>query len=199
MPKLLTRQPVTPTFVISGLRAGCRAEWGPSRRGLHITPTTRTLKLWVLATLIDSTLLVYDLFIAPLSPTDRQAYYEDSRLLARLLGIPPSMMPATYADFNTYTSSMLAGDTLTVGDTAHELAEALFAPPLMGRLARAVSFVSIGLLPDQLRRAYHFTWDEEREKRLHWLAGISRRVRPLVPSILCVSPRALMAEWHICQ
>src|SRR5881628_1191039 len=35
------------------------------------------LKFWVLATLIDSTLLVHDMFIRPLAEDEKEAYYRD--------------------------------------------------------------------------------------------------------------------------
>jgi uncharacterized protein (DUF2236 family) len=156
------------------------------------------LKLWVLATLIDSTVLVYDLFIRPLSLVERRDYYQDSRVLAELLGIPQNVMPAAYTDFTTYVESMLASEALAVGDS-RTLANALFAPSLMGRFAQAASFVGIGLLPARLREAYGFSWDDKREIRLRRLAELSRRVRRRLPSVICASPRAVFAEWCIPQ
>src|SRR5262245_57080855 len=82
------------------------------------------LKLWVLATLIDSIPLVYDLFVRPLSLVEREGYYQDSRLLAPLLGIPGDMMPASYSAFTSYMEEMLNGELLVVGDTARELVKA---------------------------------------------------------------------------
>lgn len=152
------------------------------------------LKLWVLATLIDSIPLVYDLFVRPLSLVEREGYYQDSRLLAPLLGIPGDMMPATYAGFTSYMEEMLNSEVLTVGDTARELVRALFAGPVIGSVTLAASIVGIGLLPERLRRAYNFPWDDRRDRVLRGVAGLSRRIRPLVPSVICISPRAWIAE-----
>lgn len=153
------------------------------------------LKMWVLATLIDSILLVYDLFVRPLTLAEKEAYYRDSQLLGRLLGIPAQVMPATYGDFRAYVEGMLNGDTLTVGNTAREAAEAIFAPPL-GPIVRLASFVGIGLLPAQLRADFNFPWDERNEKRLYWLARQSRRLRAALPTAFCVWPHALLGEWR---
>jgi uncharacterized protein (DUF2236 family) len=117
--------------------------------------------MWVLATLIDSILLVHDLFVRPLSPAEKAAYYRDSQLLGRLLGIPAHVMPATYSAFTTYVEEMLSSDTLTVGDTARQVAAAIFAPPL-GPILHLASFAGIGLLPDRLRADFNFSWDEKR-------------------------------------
>ncbi|MCL4297191.1 MAG: DUF2236 domain-containing protein [Anaerolineae bacterium] len=153
------------------------------------------LKMWVLATLIDSILLVHDLFVRPLTLAEKEAYYRDSQLLGRLLGIPAQVMPPTYGDFTAYVEGMLSGDTLTVGDTAREVAAAIFAPPL-GPAIRIASFIGLGLLPARLRADFNFPWDERREKRLYWLARQSRRLRATLPTVLCVWPHALLAEWR---
>jgi uncharacterized protein (DUF2236 family) len=154
-----------------------------------------SLKMWVLATLIDSILLVHDLFVRPLTLAEKEAYYRDSQLLGRLLGISAQIMPPSYLDFTAYVEAMLASDTLTVGDTAREVAEAIFAPPL-GPIIRTASFVGLGLLPPRLRADFNFPWDEGREKRLHWLARQSRRWRAALPTALCVWPQALLGEWR---
>jgi uncharacterized protein (DUF2236 family) len=152
------------------------------------------LKLWVLATLVDSVPLVYDLFVRPLSPVEREGYYQDSRLLAPLFGIPGDMMPASYSGFTSYMEEMLNSELIAVGNTARELVKALFAGPVIGTLTLAASVVGIGLLPERLRRAYNFSWDDRRDRVLRGVAGWSRRVRPLVPSLICISPRAWIAE-----
>jgi uncharacterized protein (DUF2236 family) len=153
------------------------------------------LKFWVLATLIDSTLLVYGMFIRPLATDEKEAYYRDSQVLARLLGINASVIPPTFHDFGGYMHRMLAGDSLTVNDSARQIVRALFAPPLLGGLARAASFAGIGLLPESIRAGYGFRWGEKREKLLQRLAAVSRRVRPITPSLFCVNGRALLAEY----
>src|SRR5207247_6927341 len=114
------------------------------------------LKLWVLATLLDSILLVYDLFVRPLSLEERRAYYRDSRLLAPVFDIPAELMPDSYDSFAAYVDAMVAGDVLVVGDPGRQVVKALFAPPLIGRLARALSFAGIGLLAPRIRDAYGF-------------------------------------------
>ena len=104
------------------------------------------------------------------------------------------MMPATYAGFTSYMEEMLNSELLTVGDTARELVRALFAGPVIGTVTLAASVVGIGLLPERLRRAYNFPWDDRRDRVLRGVAGLSRRIRPLVPSVICISPRAWIAE-----
>ncbi len=152
------------------------------------------LKLWVLATLVDSILLVYDLFVRPLSLEERRAYYRDSRPLASVFDIPADLMPDSYDSFAAYVDAMISSDVLVVGDTARQVVKAIFAPPLAGRLARALSFAGIGLLPPGIREGYGFAWSDRREKILLGLARFSRRMRRLTPSFFCVNPHALIVE-----
>ncbi len=154
------------------------------------------LKLWVWATLIDSTLLVHDWFVRPLSLVEKEGYYRDSQVLGRLFGIPAQIMPATYQDFTAYVEAMVNGNELTVSETAREVIEAIFAPPL-GPALRIASFAGIGLLPARLRTDFNFPWDERHERRLYWLAALSRRLRAHLPTFLCIQPDALIAEWRL--
>jgi uncharacterized protein (DUF2236 family) len=116
-------------------------------------------------------------------------------MLASMLGIPKEVMPASYEGFTAYMESMLAGERLAVGDHGRTLATALFGPGLKRSLTRAAGFVGIGLLPPRLRAAYGFPWDDKREKRLHRLAALSRRIRRRLPNLICASPRAVIAGW----
>ena len=180
----------------AGVRGTLATHTGSFTAGSHYDAQDPELKLWVLATVIDSTILVHDLFIRPLSPAERTSYYRDSRRLAGMLGIPQDVMPASYEGFTAYVASMLASDKLAVGDNGRTLATSLFGQGLTGSLTRAASFVGIGLLPARLRNAYGFPWDDKREQRLHRLAGLSRRIRRRLPNLICASPRAVIAGWR---
>ena len=170
------------------LPAGCH----PS--GCAYNANDPQLKLWVLATLIDSSLCLYELFVRTLSLEEKKSYYQDSRRMGLLLGIASAKMPADYGSFTAYLQTMLSGGTLVVGAAAQEVAAGLLAGPLRGRLVRAASFISIGLLPKDLRVAYGLSWNESQQKRLLKLAAISRRLRPWLPELLCVNPQAWLAE-----
>jgi uncharacterized protein (DUF2236 family) len=105
-------------------------------------------------------------------------------------------MPPSYADFQNYMHAMIHSDLLTVGATARDIARALYAPPVIGQVARQMSFIGIGLLPAHLRAAFGFSWNEANERWLHRLAALSRRARPLLPDLFMVHPTILLAEWR---
>jgi len=167
---------------------------GPYLAGTPYQAHDPFLKLWVLATLIDSIFVVHDLLIRPLTLDEKQAYYVDCHELARAFGLPPVLMPPTYADFETYMDTMLMSDLLTVGPEARAIVQALFEAPWMGPLARYGSFVSVGLLPARLRAEFGLQWDSEHEAQLQRWGAWSRALRAHVPTPLCVYPQATLAE-----
>lgn len=146
------------------------------------------LRLWVFATLVDSNLLVHDLFVRPLSLAEKSAYYEDSKRMARMLGVPSSVMPLTYAAFQAYMQHILDGDALSVGEEGRAVMQGLFGHPLLGWAIRLASYAGIGLLPGRIRAEFGYRWTERDERFLQWLASTSRRLRRILPDFLCTFP-----------
>src|SRR5260221_7875046 len=70
------------------------------------------LLLWVQATLVLTSLRLYEAVAGPLSARDRDAYWAETKPVAELLGIPLERQPATLADLEAYERSMLAGEVL---------------------------------------------------------------------------------------
>jgi uncharacterized protein (DUF2236 family) len=170
---------------------------GPYLAGTPYQAHDPLLKLWVLATLVDSIWATHDLFLRPLALAEKHAYYADTQILARAFGIPPELMPPTYDDFLNYMDAMLTSDTLTVGDDARNIVDALFHAPGLGPLIRLGSFASIGLLPQRLRDDYSFEWDAGRDRWLHRWAALARGIWPHLPLPLRAHPQAVWAEWRI--
>lgn len=152
------------------------------------------LQFWVLATLIDSVLRVYDRFVTPLTYGDKCAYYDDCAQLARRLGIRASAIPPTYTAFNLYLGGMLTGETLRVTDPARDVVGALFASNPRGWATRLFSFAGIGMLPPRLRDEYGFAWSASSERNLERLAALTRRARPAVATRLAIHPKAYAME-----
>jgi uncharacterized protein (DUF2236 family) len=150
------------------------------------------LKLWVLNTITDSTLLVYESFVSPLSRDQLEEFYSDSLTVARLFDIPEQLIPPTYSDFRHYMANMMNGGMIEVSDTGRYIARELFSPSIEGRLLYLGSAIGIGMLPDRLKQEFGFRWSQRRELWLSRLCTVSRRVRGHMPTILCASP---MATW----
>jgi uncharacterized protein (DUF2236 family) len=154
------------------------------------------LLLWVHATLIDSAMVAYDIFVKPLAPDEKSRYYDDSKKLAYLFEIPERILPSSLVDFDSYMDQMLKGGEIAIGPTARTLAqEILFPRPWILRPAGPLfRLITAGLLPERLREGYRIGWDKRKEKTFRLLVNGIRRLLPLAPSPLRVVPNARAAE-----
>lgn len=157
------------------------------------------LLLWVHATLIDSALLAYNLFVKRLSADEKFRYYGDAKKLGGLFDIPEAAMPATLAEFNAYFDGMLGGNTLSVGPSARSLAQDILYPqPAILRPAGPLfRVVTAALLPERLRQAYDLKWNRRRATVFSLFATIVRYSLPLAPRFLRVVPNARAAEKRL--
>ncbi len=119
------------------------------------------LLMWILYTLVDSASLFYSVYVGALSTLQRRALWEDYRVVGELFGLRPGQMPDTLDDLGAYGRAMVKGDRLCVGDWARRRArEIVLEPPVPVRLRpvlETVNFVTIALLPDEIRRQYDFS------------------------------------------
>src|SRR5438067_3037481 len=76
---------------------------------------------WVHATLVDSALVTYETFVKPLAEREREDFYQESKLLGGLLGIPLDQFPSTLADFSSYVERTMSEGGVRVGPRALEL------------------------------------------------------------------------------
>jgi uncharacterized protein (DUF2236 family) len=144
------------------------------------------LLLWILATIVDSSLLVYDKYVARLSRDERDAYWQDYRLIGTLFGLREAEMPADIDGFDAYMADMLASGDLHITPEARELAlQIVMRPPVplhLRPLLELANQITVGLLPADIRRGYGLRWDPARSVALHGGAEYVRRVVvPLLP------------------
>jgi len=144
------------------------------------------LLLWILATLVDSGLTVYERFVKPLSRAEREALWQDYRTFGVLFGLRERDMPRTFDDFRDYMSDMLHHGDLFVTEDARAVAKQIVMRPPVPVAARPLlelaNFVTVGLLPPQIRRLYGFSWDPARGLALRGHTESARRVLlPLLP------------------
>jgi len=156
------------------------------------------LLLWILATLVDSNLLVYQRYVRRLSRDEQEAYWQDFRLLGKLFGLPNKHAPTDLDAFEDYVAAMLASDDLHVGETARRLAVEIVMRPPVPRLAvpalELANQITIGILPPEIRRLYGFRWDPVRAAAVRGGAEYLKRVVvPVLPGRLRTAPSARTA------
>jgi uncharacterized protein (DUF2236 family) len=135
---------------------------------------------WVYATLIDSSILAYELVLPPLSVAEREQYYREGRTIAALFGIPPEYWPKDWAAFKAYMDSTLASDMLGVAAATRQMGHDLqdgaglvLRPPFWYRS------LNVEILPPRFREEFQFSYGERErgsaERALRWIRRFYHR------------------------
>jgi uncharacterized protein (DUF2236 family) len=147
------------------------------------------LMAWVHATLVVASLTAYQRFVRRLSRDDRESYYRDMALVARLFGTPENVIPPTLADFHDYFSAEIASETIAVTEPARQVASVILRAPLplpLRVLVPAHRLATAGLLPPRLRDEYGLRWNPLRQVALPLAA---RTVRLATTPVLLAASR----------
>jgi uncharacterized protein (DUF2236 family) len=158
------------------------------------------LLMWVFATLVDSSIMVYDRYVAHLSIDERRRYYEEQKRLGEAFGVPVERLPATYADFNEYVHEMLGSDSIAVTDALRDVVDATLHPamPFVARpLVEATNLATVGMLPGRLRDELGLVWGPGRERLLAASRVMLRGALPLLPRLLREFPPARSADRRV--
>ena len=160
-------------------------------RGTHYRALDPDLLLWVHATLTDSALVTYETFVRRLPAQEREDFYQESKLIGELLGIPHDRFPATLSDFDTYVEQMMSTGPVRVGTVALELAGQVLRPKLRllpGPVMVPFEVVTAGLMPPVLRSQYGLSWGPRQQRVFRLAVGALPRVVAVTPPVLRVWP-----------
>jgi uncharacterized protein (DUF2236 family) len=168
---------------------------GPFSAGTPWAADDPELLLWIVACLVDSAVVVYERYVARLSATEREAFWQDYRVIGRLFGLRDADMPATWDAFQAYMADMRASGDLVVTPTARAVGiEVVLRPPVplkVRPLVELSNFITVGLLPGEIRRGFGFSWDPARAIALRGGAEYVKRVLvPLLPASVRYVPAA---------
>jgi uncharacterized protein (DUF2236 family) len=174
---------------------------GPFPVGTPYRADQPDLLMWVLFTLVDSALVVFQMYVRGLDEEEQAAYWEDYKVVGRLFGLRQRDMPDTLADLREYRREMLTGGELVVTDWARKRAREIVLEPPIPWVARplleTVNFITVALLPDEIRRQYGFSSLPPARVRRALVAGgaeyVKRAVIPFMPEKLRLVPAARAA------
>jgi len=150
------------------------------------------LLLWVYATLADTALVTYEVFVKRLLPAEREEFHQEFKLLGELLGIPRDRFPDTVGDFDAYMEQMVSSGPVRVDARARDLAAQVMRPRvwlLRGPVMIPLNVVTTGLLAPALREQFGLPWGPRQQRAYRVAVAVVPRVIALTPPLLRVWPR----------
>lgn len=159
---------------------------GPFPAGTPYSARDPRLLTWVHATVVDSSLLVYERLVERLDPRERDRYWADASGMAPFLEIPEGYLPTSADAGREYLEGMVRSGTLTVGPAARRLSQdLLWFPRSPDRpLQWLLRLFSVGLLPESIRAGYGFRWGRRHEAGLRAAEAALRGLLALAPGFV---------------
>lgn len=140
-------------------------------------------QLWVVATLYDTAVTVYQQVHGPLEDETAERMYRDYARIGTALQLPPDKWPADRAAFAAYWDAHIA--TLQPDDKARKIARDLLYPsaaPASMRLVMPLArFLTAGLLPEHVREGFGFTWGPRQSRRFNQTMRVVGLLYPRLP------------------
>jgi uncharacterized protein (DUF2236 family) len=167
-----------------GVHGSLTTEAGEFSLGSLYDARNPELLLWVHATLVDTLLLTYQLFLGPLSYEEQDDYYQQSKTVAHLLGLVPQKMPGSVRDLQAYVQEMVHSDRLAATPQARRLAHQVLFPPAPSILRPALHLnyqITCALLPQPVRDIFGIEWNERRQILFDASTWGLRKVLPRLP------------------
>lgn len=154
---------------------------GTTGGGESYSASDPTLLWFVLATLIDSDLLVEERYLRIFTDRDRDQYFDESMTLVEAFRVPRSMVPRSRSELRAQVAD--ACDTLTIDSDARRLGDGVFDPTFL-RVPRAAVWgyrqLLADLLPPNVRAGYGLA--EHPTALEHLVVAAARVALPRVPS-----------------
>jgi uncharacterized protein (DUF2236 family) len=176
-----------------------RLRWGTDHFpvGTPYRAADPRLLLWVHATLVATALTTYESFLPRLESAEREAFYEESKIVGRVLGLAEGDLPPDYPAFRRYFASMVSGPELAVTPNIRELAEHVIHPPIswFPRIAGdALTVATAALLPERVRELYGLPWGPRRQLAWRLVRRSLKETLPFMPDVLRAGRHARRGE-----
>ena len=168
---------------------------GAAADGRPYAANDPALLVWVQATLVLTSLRLYELVLGRLTDADRDAYWQEARFLAKELGATDAALPPTYAAVLRYEREMLEHEVVPDA-TSFAVARAVLRPfPWLPSCATwPLEALTAGLLPPAIRAALGLPWRRRERLSFRFIVVALRRLIPMTPRWIRVVPQARAQE-----
>ncbi|MCB0975709.1 MAG: DUF2236 domain-containing protein [Actinobacteria bacterium] len=167
------------------LAARHRRVEGENELGERYNAMDPALLVWVWATLVDTSVLVYDNVYGELRPDQKERFYQEQKAVAVGCHTPIDAIPPNWDAFRAYWDDVVAND-LHVTQPAMDVMRASMAPPLprpLDKLSGASTAVTIYLLPESVREQFGLRLTPRMERAAKSLFSKARLARYLPQSV----------------
>lgn len=154
-------------------------------------------QLWVLATLIMGSTMMFRRFIGPLAEEDLNLFLRDNARFGEVFGLSAARVPKTWAEFETYWHGMIDGPLLGSHPLCGEVARAVVcpdAPWTMRALSPVFRALTVEYLPEPLRGRLGFSNPRQRSRLWNLLDGALPTLCRIAPPALRYAPHYLRAR-----
>ena len=176
------------------VRGELREDVGVFAAGTPYAADDFELMLWVHGTLVDTGIAMHEAYLGPLSVDDRAAFYREMSIVARVFGVPESVLPRTLVEFDEFRHELVARGVLCIGSDARTVEASVLRPPvplLLRPAVRTIALAGIALLPADVRGLYGL--ESTRLRNAVFSAGRISLKRLAVPRAL---PDVWSGEGH---
>jgi uncharacterized protein (DUF2236 family) len=115
---------------------------------------------WVFATLVETSVMAFEMGFGPLPAEDRESYYRELSRFARLFGLRAEALPPDWRAFTDYVARTVASDEIAVGRRAREIGGFLLSAPSapMAPVMSWYTSFTAGMLPPRVREGYGLSY-----------------------------------------
>jgi uncharacterized protein (DUF2236 family) len=159
---------------------------GSIAAGTRYEANTPEVLLWIHATLLETTVEIYEQMLWPLSDDEKDAYYAETKRFAALFGIPDALIPPDWPAFEAYWHGMLSSPEITVSDAARRLARSLLRPPdtWIGPVWDWLRAITARLMPPRQREEFGLAFGSVEQAVAESSLGALRAAWWLLPGSL---------------
>jgi uncharacterized protein (DUF2236 family) len=154
---------------------------------------------WVGATLVDTSIRVFERMIRPLTMVERDTLVRESAAFWAVFGVPVEACPTKWSELHDYVERRIESLAPLVGEAARKQVDMLFKPkaslvhPIFGQLR----LITAEMLPAPLQRAFRMELNpQERMLARSWIFA-AEKVVPRLPSPLRYVPAYHQAQWRM--
>lgn len=152
------------------------------------------LLTWVLATLVETSIRMYQLVHESLTVAEQSQFFEESKIIATLMGIPLELYPDNYTDFQKYYQEILNGNELKVTPTNMRLSTIILHPPYGShRIFRAMAAV---YLPEHIAQDYQLMPSPCEKKWMNRFIHFLRFMLKITPPFFKYAPPYHQAKYR---